>query len=78
MVEKNQALQDHYRKRAASLSWNDAQELDNGVTGKEILSGSRDLTSLPERMLSVLHPIDTRRTLSTKVAGVDLCTTSKY
>ena len=77
MAEKNQAAQDHYRKRAASLSRYGAQELDNGVTGKEILSGSRDLSSLPERMLSVLQPIDARRNLSTKVAGIDLCITSK-
>jgi len=30
------------------------KKLDNGVTGLEILSGSRDLLSLPERMLSEL------------------------
>jgi hypothetical protein len=49
MAEKNQASQDHYRKRAASLSCYDAQKLDHVVTGKEILSGSRDLSSLPEK-----------------------------
>jgi hypothetical protein len=42
------------RKRAASLSRYDALKLDSGVTGMEILSGSRDLLSLPERMLLVV------------------------
>jgi hypothetical protein len=41
----------YYRKQAASLSCYDAQKLDIGVAGMEILSGSRDLLSLPERML---------------------------
>ena len=70
MAEKNHAPQDHYRKRVASLSRYDAQQLDNGVTGKEILSGSRDLQSLPERMLSALQPIDARMESSTKMAGI--------
>lgn len=49
MAVENHGTQNHYRKRAASLSWNDAQKLDHVVTGKEILSGSRDLSSLPEK-----------------------------
>jgi hypothetical protein len=49
MADENYVPQDHYRKQAASLSCYDAQELDSGVTGKEILSGSRDLTSLPKK-----------------------------
>ena len=39
----------YYRKRAASLRCYDALDLDNGVTGTEIPSGSGDLLSLPAK-----------------------------
>ena len=39
----------YYRKRAASLSCHDALDLDIGVTGTEIPSGSGDLLSLPAK-----------------------------
>ena len=40
---------DYYRKRAASLSCHDALDLDIGVAGTEIPSGSGDLLSLPAK-----------------------------
>ena len=48
-IHSVRAAIDHYRERAASLSCYDALDLDNGVTGTEIPSGSGDLLSLPEK-----------------------------
>ena len=48
-------------KRAASLSCHDAHKLDNGVTGMEDLSGSKDLSkSLSTSDVMVCHLLQTK------------------
>jgi len=70
---------DYYRKRVASLSCYDALDLDNGVTGTEIPSGSGDLLSLPVMdVVGGCYLIDARMKLKHKGDGVeDPCATSK-
>ena len=54
------------------------KKLDIGVAGLEILSGSRDLLSLPERMLLVVATQLTQEESKHKDGGViDPCVTSK-